>query len=91
MTGSPGNPSPRDFGPFAGAIRGEIVAVGTASIHGDLYYDLTVRTDPVKNLGAKLRAPAHACRAEPRTGQRVRISTLMGQVTAVELDLDPLG
>lgn len=79
------------MGPIAGSVRGEIVGVAPASIHGDIYYDLTIRTDPVKNLGVKVRAPSHACRAEPRTGQRVRISTLMGQVTAVELDVDPLG
>lgn len=74
------------MGPISGEIRGEVVAVHAASIHGDIYYDLTIRVDPVKNLGVKVRAPSHACRIEPRAGQQVRIGTLMGQVTTVEIE-----
>lgn len=80
------DPSQGGMGPIAGDIRGELVGVHAASIHGDLYYDLIVRVDPVKNLGVKVRAPSHACRVEPRAGQRVRIGTLMGQVTTVEVE-----
>lgn len=81
-----GDPTQGGMGPISGDIRGDLVAVHAASIHGDLYYDLTVRVDPVRNLGVKVRAPSHACRVEPRTGQRVRIGTLMGQVTSVEVE-----
>ncbi|MBL0921812.1 MAG: hypothetical protein IBJ10_06760 [Phycisphaerales bacterium] len=74
------------FGPFASSIRGELVAVQEASIHGDLYYDLTARTDAANNRGVKVRAPSHACRQAPRVGQRVRIELLMGQVTSVVVE-----
>lgn len=70
---------------IAGDIVAEVLASTAVSIHGDQYYDLTLRRAETGEDAAPfgLRAPAHACEAPPTAGQRVRVSLLMGQVTRV--------
>ncbi|MDB5325551.1 MAG: hypothetical protein JWM57_1120 [Phycisphaerales bacterium] len=51
------------------------------SIHGDSYLELTIR-HPQGDL--TVRVPAHAWKVPPAGGDRVRLSFLMGQVTAVQ-------
>jgi hypothetical protein len=56
------------------------------TIHGDLYYELTVaRTDDTSESnssgGFLLRVPQHATASPPEPGQRLIVTFLMGQVT----------
>ena len=54
------------------------------TIHGDLYYELTVeRTDEPGAAGLLIRVPQHAVVKEPTAGQRLTVTFLMGQVTKV--------
>ena len=74
--------------PLAGSIEAVVLGVASASIHGDVYFDLTLQTDEQaqSNRAMQVRAPQHACEGgtPPRPGLRVRVSFLMQQVTGVE-------
>ena len=69
--------------PFVGDIAAEVVHVAPVSIHSDVYYDLILRHAPDSDQGLRIRAPAHACPRPPKPGDRVRISLLLGQVSAL--------
>jgi hypothetical protein len=53
------------------------------TIHGDLYYELTVEQTDNPGAGLLLRVPQHAANKEPLVGQRLTVTFLMGQVTKV--------
>jgi hypothetical protein len=60
-----------------------IQAIRPFTIHGDLYYELHVNKGGDENLLA-LRVPQHACGTPVKVGDRVEMTFLMGQVTAVK-------
>jgi hypothetical protein len=62
----------------------EVKAVRPFTIHGDIYWELTVVRDEDAGTGILLRVPLHAARAEPMAGQRLSVTFLMGQVTGVK-------
>ena len=53
------------------------------TIHGDLYYELTVERTDEPGAGLLIRVPQHAVAKEPIAGQRLIVTFLMGQVTKV--------
>jgi hypothetical protein len=73
--------------PSIGAATIAVLAVTPVAIHGDLYFDLRALHEQAGPL--RLRIPAHACAGlpdgEPRAGQRLTLTLLMGQVTSAEL------
>lgn len=83
--------------PMIGCFEGVVVGVAPASIHGDVYFDLllwpagsggsAVPADEaaVRAGSVHARVPSHLCEggASPRTGQRLRLTVLMGQVSGV--------
>ena len=72
--------------PFQRVFLADVLSAAVVSIHGDRYVDLTLRHADAADDPApfSLRAPAHACATPPAPGQRLRITTLLGQVTAVQ-------
>ena len=74
--------------PMLGNWSVQVRSAKPFTIHGDLYYELHVLRldDPTGQLLA-LRVPQHAVKDEPRPGDRLTVSFLMGQVTsAVKVD-----
>ncbi len=75
--------------PIAGSIEAVLVQVTSASIHGDVYFDLVLQTDDMaqEDRAVQVRAPQHAVEggAPPEVGSRLRVSFLMQQVTGVEV------
>ena len=75
--------------PIAGSWLVEVRAVRPYTIHSDLYYELhVVRTDESPHaepgqLVFAIRVPQHATAEEPRRGDQLSVSFLMGQVTEV--------
>ena len=71
--------------PMVGSWSVDVKAVKPFTIHGDLYYELHVirSGDPSDQLLA-LKVPQHAAAGEPRVGQTLEVTFLMGQVTAVK-------
>ncbi len=68
-------------GTWAVAVEG----VRPFTIHGDLYYELHVRRlDGASEELLALRVPQHATSGEPKAGDRLTITFLMGQVTAAD-------
>ena len=68
--------------PLVGSWTVRVAGVRPFTIHGDLYYELDgVRVDDGSHLS--LRVPQHAAAEPPTAGQRVTVTFLMGQVTAV--------
>ncbi|MDB5174406.1 MAG: hypothetical protein JWN51_3179 [Phycisphaerales bacterium] len=68
--------------PMMGAWPVEVRAVKLFTIHGDLYYELhVVRTDVPAETMTALRVPQHATAGEPKVGDRLKVTFLMGQVT----------
>lgn len=61
----------------------DVMAVRPFTIHGDIYWELTVVRPEDANTGILLRVPQHAAKAEPIAGQRLSVRFLMGQVTGV--------
>jgi hypothetical protein len=53
------------------------------TIHGDLYYELTVERIDEPGAGLLIHVPQHAATKEPLPGQRLTVTFLMGQVTKV--------
>lgn len=72
--------------PIAGAVSGEIIQATSVAIHGDVYYDLVIRTDPVLGASVRVRAPMHVCARAPVVGDRVTARLLMQQVTGLDFD-----
>jgi hypothetical protein len=68
--------------PMMGAWTVEVRAVKPFTIHGDLYYELhVIRTDVPADTMTVLRVPQHATAGEPKVGDRLNVTFLMGQVT----------
>lgn len=70
--------------PMTGSWIVEVLAARAYAIHGDLYYELTVRREGGEGQAADpatVRMPQHALPGGPRAGQRLELSFLMGQVT----------
>jgi hypothetical protein len=67
--------------PMMGSWTVEVRGVKPFTIHGDLYYEVVV--DEPESAGAMvgLRVPQHAINGEPRVGERLVVTFLMGQVT----------
>jgi hypothetical protein len=63
----------------------DVKTVRPFTIHGDLYWELTVVRLEDADTGILLRVPQHAARTEPIPGQRLSVSFLMGQVTAISV------
>ena len=74
--------------PMIGNWSVQVRSVKPFTIHGDLYYELHVfRLDEPTGQLLAVRVPKHAAKDEPRAGDRLTISFLMGQVTgAVKMD-----
>ena len=71
--------------PMVGTWTVTVQAVRPFSIHGDLYYELHVTRDEQPGQVLALRIAHHAATAgEPRPGQRLVLTFLMGQVTKAE-------
>ena len=49
------------------------------TIHGDLYYELTVERTDEPGTGLLIRVPQHAVVKEPTAGQRLTVTFLMGR------------
>jgi hypothetical protein len=70
----------------------DVLRMQPVSIHGDLYYEvLVVRTDEAGDAGPDagrqgvvLRVPQHTIASPPETGQRLKVTFLMGQVTGAK-------
>jgi hypothetical protein len=62
-------------------------AVKPFSIHGDLYFELTIsRVDEPGNAMLAVRLAQHAVRATPTVGDRMTLTFLMGQVTGATVE-----
>jgi hypothetical protein len=71
--------------PMVGSWSVEVKAVRPFTIHGDLYYELhVVRLDDPAPQPLALRLPRHAVVTEPKRGDRLNVTFLMGQVTAAK-------
>ena len=71
--------------PMLGTRDVLVLAARPFTIHGDEYLELAVRpTDTPADGDGVLRVPAHAWKAPPAPGDRVRLTFLMGQVTRVD-------
>jgi hypothetical protein len=75
--------------PLSGSIEAVVLGVASASIHGDLYFDLVLQTDEMarEDRAVQVRAPQHVMEGgqPPGLGTRLRVSFLMQQVTGVEV------
>lgn len=72
--------------PLVGSWSVEVKDVKPFTIHGDLYYELQItRLDDPSNQPLVIRVPQHAVTGVPKTGDRLAVSFLMGQVTSVGL------
>lgn len=71
--------------PLAGSWTVDVDAARPFTIHGDVYYDLsgTRVDDPAAAGPVVLRVAAHAVPTGTPTAGRLRVTFLMGQVTAV--------
>ncbi len=71
--------------PMVGSWAVEVRAVRPFTIHSDLYYELHVlRLDEPSGNIFSLRVPQHATDGEPKVGERLTVSFLMGQVTGAK-------
>jgi hypothetical protein len=70
--------------PMIGNWSVEVQAVRPFTIHGDLYYELHVANpdNPAQILA--FRVPQHAIEGEPRAGDKLTLTFLMGQVTGAK-------
>ena len=70
--------------PMVGNWTVQVKDVRPFLIHGDLYYELhVVRAGDAPDQMLALKVPQHAAAGEPRVGQTLEVTFLMGQVTAV--------
>ncbi len=64
--------------PMTGSWTVEVKAVRPFTIHGDIYWELTVVRPEDPSTGILLRVPQHAAKSAPVEGQRYSVSFLMG-------------
>jgi len=56
------------------------------TIHGDLYFELTVtKLDEPATQGYLVRVPQHAIAQPPNPGAKLELTFLMGQITAAKV------
>jgi hypothetical protein len=67
--------------PMIGSWTVEVRGVRPFTIHGDLYYEVVVADPDAAGQAVGLRVPQHAIEGEPRVGETLAVSFLMGQVT----------
>ena len=67
--------------PMVGSWSVLVHSVRPFTIHGDLYYELTVQREADSSTAVILRVPQHATAGEPLAGQWLTVTFLMGQVT----------
>jgi hypothetical protein len=67
--------------PMVGSWSVLVHSVRPFTIHGDLYYELTVQREGDASTAVILRVPQHATAGEPIAGERLTVTFLMGQVT----------
>ena len=67
--------------PMIGSWDVTIHAIRPFTIHGDLYYELHVTRAEDPQQALAVRVPQHAC-DQLNPGDRVKLTFLMGQVTA---------
>ncbi len=68
--------------PMMGSWSVEVKEAKPFTIHGDLYYELLViRLDDPTHALLAIRVPQHAMSGTPKTGDKLAVSFLMGQVT----------
>jgi len=71
--------------PMIGNWTVQVKEVRPFLIHGDLYYELhVIRSGDSPDQMMALKVPQHASAGEPRVGQTLEVTFLMGQVTAVK-------
>ena len=67
--------------PMMGSWTVEVKSVRPFTIHGDLYFEVQVEEQESGGRVVALRVPQHAIEGEPRVGERLVVTFLMGQVT----------
>ena len=67
--------------PMMGSWTVEVKSVRPFTIHGDLYFEVQVEEPESGGRVVALRVPQHAIEGEPRVGERLVVTFLMGQVT----------
>jgi hypothetical protein len=67
--------------PMIGSWSVEVMGVRPFTIHGDLYFEVVVEEPEAAGRMIGLRVPQHAIDGEPRVGERLVVTFLMGQVT----------
>ena len=72
--------------PMVGTWSVDVKAVRPFTIHSDLYYELHVTRDESPQQVLAIRAPQHAFAHEPRAGERLTLTFLMGQVTSAAVE-----
>jgi hypothetical protein len=71
--------------PMVGNWSVEVKGVKPFAIHGDMYYELLVtRLDDPAATPLSLRVPQHAVGGVPKSGDKLAVSFLMGQVTSAK-------
>ena len=74
--------------PMIGDWIVKVTAVRPFTIHGDLYFELHVVEPEDAAQMTAVRVPQHAIASPPREGDRIRLTFLMGQVTAAKCEAD---
>jgi hypothetical protein len=70
--------------PIIGDVAVQVHQVKPYAIHGDLYYQLIVtRVDDAASEMGSIAVPQHAAQSPPQPGDRLTVTFLMGQVTAI--------
>jgi hypothetical protein len=70
--------------PMIGDWTVEVSAVRPFTIHGDLYYELHVAELDSAGQMTAVRIPQHVIAGEPRVGEKLTLTFLMGQVTGAK-------
>jgi hypothetical protein len=69
--------------PMMGSWQVLVQAVRPFTIHSDLYYELHItRLDENSGHGYAVRVPQHAAQGQPKPGDRLTLTFLMGQITS---------
>ena len=69
--------------PLFGSWAVEVLGVRPYAIHGDQYYELNVVKEG-EGTPFVLKVPVHAVAGEPKHGQKLKVTFLMGQVTSAK-------
>jgi hypothetical protein len=70
--------------PLIGDWIVNVASVRPFTIHGDLYFELHVFEPNSAGPMTAVRVPQHAIAGEPREGDQIRLTFLMGQVTTAK-------